>query len=102
MRHVHTRHVLSLAVFASLVAGCTTKNDDAGKIPLGQVASAAPASPTVASDGSPIIGTVLEQIPAGQYVYLRIKIGKGDVWTAVPATQVAVGAEVRVTNPMLM
>ena len=95
------RLALSIVLVPLVLVGCASKNSDDGKIPLGQVASSAAGETAPAAQG-PLFGTVLEQIPAGQYVYLRIKIGKRDVWAAVPAATVAVGAEVQVSNPMLM
>jgi hypothetical protein len=58
--------------------------------------SGAPAGPTTLS------GTVLEQLPAGQYVYVRLRTASGEAWAAVTATPVAVGEQVTILEPMLM
>lgn len=49
-----------------------------------------------------LVGTVLEQIPAPPYLYLRLKTRTGEVWAAVSAASVETGSEVTVTSPMLM
>jgi hypothetical protein len=41
-----------------------------------------------------IKGTVMEVLPAAPYTYLRLKAGQGEIWAAVPAGDVKVGAEV--------
>lgn len=63
---------------------------------------AAPADPADAAAVGSIAGPVVEHLDAGEYVYLRIKTDKGDVWAAVPRTPIENGTEVTMSNPMPM
>lgn len=56
----------------------------------------------VASAGTPLQGTVLETIDAGQYTYLRLKTSNGEVWAAVTHAEVKKGALVTIQDPMVM
>jgi len=47
-------------------------------------------------------GKVAERIDAAPYSYLRLTTAQGEVWAAVPQSNVASGAEVTVENPMAM
>ncbi|HEU4384110.1 MAG TPA: nucleotide-binding protein [Anaeromyxobacteraceae bacterium] len=49
-----------------------------------------------------IKGKVAERIDAAPYSYLRLTTGQGEIWAAVPQTNVANGAEVTVEGPMQM
>ena len=49
-----------------------------------------------------IKGTVMEVLPAAPYTYLRLKAGQGEIWAAVPATPVKVGAQVTVQVQLKM
>jgi hypothetical protein len=62
-------------------------------------ADAATSAP--ADDGS-LRGKLLERIDAGSYSYLRLAASSGEVWAAVPVTDVAVGASVTVEQPIWM
>ena len=62
-------------------------------------ASAMPPAPTT---GTALSGTVLEAKDGGVYTYLRLRTKNGEVWAAVPATQVKAGAEVSIANPQTM
>ena len=53
-------------------------------------------------DSSSISGTVTEQIPAGKYLYLRLKTSNSNVWTAVLKESVQTGAVVTVVRPHKM
>lgn len=87
---------LSLAVAA---AACT-KTKEPEKMPLGQAPAVAPAA--AAADANTISGSVLEQLPASPYVYLKLKTDKGEVWAAVPETKIAVGDKVTIYNALAM
>jgi hypothetical protein len=50
----------------------------------------------------PIKGAVLEKLDASVYTYLRLKTSAGEVWAAVPRSDVEVGAEVVVQQPKRM
>jgi hypothetical protein len=79
-------------VLAALITGCDQKIPQSGNVPLG----AAP--PT---EGA-LTGTVLEQLPAPPYLYLRLKTEKGEVWAAVDGGPVENGSQVTVASAMLM
>jgi len=55
-----------------------------------------------AAAGTTVAGTVLEQLSAPPYRYLRLKTASGEVWAAVPEAKVEDGAAVTVYSPMLM
>ena len=94
------RRALSLVFLATALVGCASRTPEPPKVPLSQSASEA-ALPS-AQAGEPLFGTVLEQLSAPPYIYLRLRTSKGEVWAAVPAAVVAIGAEVKLGNPMLM
>jgi hypothetical protein len=56
----------------------------------------APAPAAATPAGSAIQGTVLEVLDASPYSYLRLKSAQGEIWAAVPAVAVKVGAPVTV------
>lgn len=90
------RHFALVAL--SLFAVACSSNDEAGRVPLGAAATTEEATVT----SNEVRGTVLEQIAASPYVYLRLKTPTGDVWAAVNETTLAVGAPVTIYNVMLM
>lgn len=90
-------------LLATIVAGCgySSKTAESDKVPL----SDAPATPAGANASAPagaLAGPVLQKLDAPPYSYLLVKTTQGETWTAVPQAAVAVGANVRVYNPMLM
>jgi len=80
--------VVVLAVFA---AAC--KQPEAPGARAGAAPAAAPAAAA-----APIRGKLLERTDAEIYSYLRLSTPTGEVWAAVPRTDVAVGTEVSVVN----
>jgi len=58
-----------------------------------------PAAPIA---GETVKGEILETMDAAGFTYMRLKTGSGEVWTAVRATPVTVGAQVTVENGMTM
>ena len=55
------------------------------------------------SSASPgITGVVLEQIPAGKYLYLKLKTPAAEVWAAVLKEEVSAGSTVTVEKPHRM
>jgi len=84
----------ALLLLALLTVACA--KEDEARIPLGGVAT-----PAAVTDGT-LTGTVLEQIDAAPYVYLRLKTASGDVWAAVNQTPLTIGESVTVSNVMLM
>lgn len=93
------RRTVFLLLVASAVTACDARIPEGGRIPVDQLGKAGAGGDAQAATLS---GTVLEQLPAGQYVYLRLKTGSGEVWAAVNAAPVATGQQVTVVNPMLM
>jgi hypothetical protein len=62
-------------------------------------APAQPATPG-AVQAAGLKGTVLERLEAAPYTYLRLKTAQGEIWTAVPTTDAAVGSEVSFLQSM--
>lgn len=56
----------------------------------------------VSAAGNALEGTVLERLDAAPYTYLRLKTAQGEVWTAVPATDLQPGAQAKVLDAMPM
>ena len=54
------------------------------------------------SAGAPLKGEVLETKSVDSYTYLRLKTASGETWAAVPTTSVKKGAQVTVSNTMVM
>ena len=66
---------------------------------------AAPAQPQGAAPGeqpADIKGKVAERIDAAPYSYLRLTTQQGEIWAAVPQSNVTAGVEVTVEGPMPM
>jgi len=85
------RRTLSLLLLVTVVHGCNSAIPEDGRISLDQLAT-----------GAPLTGTILEHLPAGQYVYLRLKTASGEAWAAVEAAPVVTGQRVTIVSPMLM
>jgi hypothetical protein len=47
-------------------------------------------------------GKVLERMTAATYTYLKLSTSSGEIWAAVPETDVQVGAQVSISDPMPM
>jgi hypothetical protein len=89
---------LSVVLLVALaVAGCKKKEPAPPQQPM---AGAVPAAPQGA--GATVKGTVLERLDAAPYSYLRIKGETGEVWAAVPKTEIEKGADVVVSGAMPM
>ena len=71
-------------------------NKGKGTPPAQPAGTAAPGAPQAAG----IKGTVLERLEAAPYTYLRLKTAQGEIWTAVPTTDAAVGSEVSFVQSM--
>lgn len=83
----------TVLIAIALIAACKKAPPPAPQ-PARPVQTAA----TAAASSDAIRGTVAEKIDAGQYSYLKLRTGSGEVWTAVPQTDKATGAEVAVVN----
>ena len=93
------RRSLALLSLAATVLACT-KTKEPEKQPLGQGVGQVAAATT--ADANTISGSVLEQLPASPYVYLKLKTATGDVWVAVPEAKIAVGTPVTVYGALAM
>lgn len=89
------RRAFSVVLLATVFSACESKVPEEGRIPLDQATEPAAATNT-------LTGTVEETLPAGQYLYLRLKTADGDRWAAVTAGEVQKGAEVTIADPILM
>jgi len=100
--------ILSLVLLAAALTACGSNASDAPDAAAAPAAApvtaAAPATTVAAAPamGGTITGSVLERLDAPPYAYLRIQTASGEIWAAVPATDIANGAEVTVYEPMLM
>lgn len=90
-----------LLVLATFLAACGSNASEPGTAVALRAAPPA-AAPVATSLGENLSGRVLEQIPAPPYVYLRLQTAQGEVWAAVSAAPVEVGAEVTVHQSMRM
>jgi hypothetical protein len=52
--------------------------------------------------GASLKGEVLEVQNVDSYTYMRLKTASGETWAAVPTTTVKKGAQVTISNPMVM
>ncbi len=86
---------LSLLALAAAAAAC--KQPEPPPPP-----PAAPAAPPAPAQVTAVTGKVLERLDAEPYSYLRLEPASGELWAAVPKTDVAKGAEVTVAQPMPM
>jgi hypothetical protein len=87
---------LSVVLLVALaVAGCKKKEPAPPQQP-----AAAPGAPEGA--GATLKGKILERLDAAPYSYLRIQSASGEVWAAVPKTELGKDADVVVTGAMPM
>lgn len=61
-----------------------------------------PAAQAPAQGEHPLQGQVAERVDAPPYTYLRLTTAEGERWAAVPQSEVAVGSQVSVANPLPM
>jgi len=91
------RRLSAVLLVAVAVAGCK-KSEPPAAAPQAATAAAA-AEP----QGTTIKGKVLERLDAPpQYSYLKLSVGKEEMWAAVPITNLEKGKEVTVVNAMPM
>ena len=93
------RHFL-FAIPLALGIGCDQGSSQARRAEPPAAGAAVPPSTAVASDA--LSGTVLETLDAKQYTYLRLQTASGEVWAAVPKTEIAVGAQAQIASAMWM
>lgn len=80
----------------TISAGCKQESAPVSSAPVKSSALAPSAN------ANAIRGTVAEKIDAGQYSYLKLSTGSGDVWTAVLKTDKKVGDTAAVVNTAWM
>lgn len=85
MRLVPTLFVSGTALLAACAFPACTRSE-----------SEKPAAAAPAAAANALPGTVLEVLPAAPYTYLRLKAAQGELWAAVPAGEIKVGAPVTV------
>lgn len=93
------RRLSAVLLVAVAVAGCKKSEAPAPPAATNAVdAQAAQAAPA----GASLKGKVLERLDAPPYSYLRLQVGKEEMWAAVPKADVAKDTEVTVQNAMPM
>jgi len=86
------RLVPALLVSGATMAACTFLACTRSEVAKADAPAPAAATPA----GNAIQGTVLEVLDASPYSYIRLKAAQGEVWAAVPAAALKVGAPVTV------
>jgi uncharacterized protein YdeI (BOF family) len=107
------RRLSFVIVVALAAAGCKSMKSETAAAPAQKAvvtklsggmagaptpAMAARAAGPAPQSGLSLKGKVAERIDASTYTYLKVATPEGEMWTAVPETQVPVGAEVEVVN----
>ncbi len=96
----------SLVLVAVVGLACSKSPPPAAPAPstmAGSPVGGAPSMmPPAAAMADVIAGPVLETIGASQYTYLRIQTPSGEIWAAVPASDIAVGAQARIVGAVWM
>ncbi|MEQ1692728.1 MAG: nucleotide-binding protein [Gemmatimonas sp.] len=93
------RRAIALLSVALLTVACSKGDSQSDKVPLG---TAAQDTSQGAPMGDAVSGTLVEQIAAAPYVYLRLKTANGEVWAAVNEAKLTVGSPVTVYGAILM
>lgn len=86
-------HRILFLLLTIVVTGCEQNIPQSGNVPLSERAR---------SSEDVLTGTVLEQIAAPPYLYLRLKTEKGETWAAVDGGSVTKGSRVTIAGAMLM
>ncbi len=73
-----------------------------GQTPMGQMPAGHPPVGQNAPTAMTHTGTVVETIPASNYVYIHVNGAEGDQWLAAPATQLKNGQTIHWADGMLM
>jgi sporulation protein YlmC with PRC-barrel domain len=93
------RRLSAVLLVAVAVAGCKKSEPPAAAA----TPQAAPAGAEAAApQGTTIKGKVLERLDAPPYSYLKLSVGKEEMWAAVPKADTEKGKEVTVVNAMPM
>jgi hypothetical protein len=92
--------VVAPAAIALLAVSAACNKQQPAPAPSAGAAAASAAASAV--DANAIRGTISEKIDAGQYSYLKLRTGSGEVWTAVLKTDKKVGDSAAVVNAAWM
>jgi hypothetical protein len=93
------RRLSAVLLVAVAVAGCKKSEPP----PAAPQQAAAPAGADAgAPQGTTLKGKVIERLDAPPYSYLKLQVGKDEMWAAVPKTETEKGKEVTVVNAMPM
>lgn len=92
------RRLSAVLLVAVAVAGCK-KSEPPAAAPQ---QAAAPGAEAGAPQGTTLKGKVLERLDAPPYSYLKLSVGKEEMWAAVPKAETEKGKEVTVVNAMPM
>jgi hypothetical protein len=93
------RRLSAVLLVAVAVVGCKKSEPPVAAAPQ----AAAPAgAEAAAAQGTTIKGKVLERLDAPPYSYLKLSVGKEEMWAAVPKADTEKGKEVTVVNAMPM
>jgi hypothetical protein len=95
------RRLSAVLLVAVAVVGCK-KSEPPAAAPQAAAPAAAAAPEAAAPQGTTVKGKVLERLDAPPYSYIKISVGKEEMWAAVPKTDLAKGKEVTVVNAMPM
>jgi hypothetical protein len=87
------RKLILVLMVLALIAGCNSKPKGEPPVPVKQ-------HETVQPKG--LSGTVLQTMDAGGYTYALMQIADAEVWAAGPVTDLEIGSEYELMNPMLM
>ena len=100
----HPRSLAAALLATAALTACKDSSPSPAPLGEGQGTSTAVASrgPGAMAAAQKIRGTLAEKMDSGGYTYLRITTASGEVWAAVPQTQVTVGADVDVAVQMTM
>jgi len=93
------RRLSAVLLVAVAVAGCKKSEPPSAAAPQQAAAAGGEAA---APQGTTIKGKVLEKLDAPPYSYLKISVGKEEMWAAVPKSDAEKGKEVTVVNAMPM
>jgi hypothetical protein len=88
-------------VAAATSSATSSQSLPPGHPPIDMATTQVSGRPAASAQGTTIRGEIVETMNAGGYTYMRLATSDGDVWTAVPATNVKKGTVVSVDVQML-
>lgn len=95
--------LLACAILATTLTACDNKPKQAGEAPAPTATQeAAPQGGEQQAPAASVKGTAKEVLAGGGFTYILVADSQGDIWVAVPETEIAVGETVSVTDGQLM